>query len=301
MTRQDCRGELVLAERKGELPRVARQALENHLRVCDSCRVLREYGRAFDSPPQVEADDARRLDAMLAASEQWLDQPRTQTWRPTPPKRRYGTAVIVAAFAATSMAAAAATLKIQRTAAVAEPTAQAWPKASVQPSLAAPAVERAARQAWSSLRAPAGPANEPETLSVVREQSAERSDGATAERLLQQATLARRNGNVALASKLFHKLQQSYPKSRESRLSWVAFGTLLLESGQPAAALDQFNRYLATSSGLNLSAEALFGRGRALAQLGRSAEEQAVWRQLIERFPTSPYVSHARRRLALVQ
>jgi len=77
----------------------------------------------------------------------------------------------------------------------------------------------------------------------------------------------------------------------------VGFGSLLLEQGQSAGALAQFNRYLASSSGQNLTAEALYGKGRALARLGRSSEERATWAQLIKRFPSSPYVSHARKRL----
>jgi TolA-binding protein len=115
--------------------------------------------------------------------------------------------------------------------------------------------------------------------------------------LLQQATLSRRAGNAAEAARLFRKLQQKYPASRESTLSHVAFGSLLLERGQSAAALEQFNRYLSVRSGQNLSAEALYGRGRALAQLGRTAEEHATWSQLLDRFPKSPYVTFARKRL----
>jgi TolA-binding protein len=298
MSWRDCRGELVLAERQRELPRFARQALENHLRVCDSCRVLRELGAAFDTPQQVQAGDAKRLDAMLAASEHWLDQPRTQTWRLSP-RRRYGVALVVAAFAVTSVTAAAATIAMRGTTEGHAPTAKSWSAVAIPSAVAVAATDEVVRGALSSLHTPSLPSNEAPTSLVRRERMAEGGVDVSAEQLLRQASLARRNGNLVQASRLFQKLQQRYPNSRESKLSLVAFGTLLLETGQPAASLDQFTRYLATSSGLNLSAEALFGRGRALAQLARSADEQVVWRQLIERFPNSPYVAHARKRLAL--
>lgn len=297
MSWQDCRGELVLAERHGELPRVARQALENHLRICDSCRVLREYGAAFDAPQPPEAADTHRLGAMLTVSEQWLHEPRTQTWRISP-RRRYGPALLVAAFAVSSVAAAAATMVIRGSAPGIAAAAELWPKLDVQPAIAAAATHGTVRQASLSSLASEWVRDEASRPLAQRERIPVSDAEVSAEQLLQQANLARRNGNVAQASKLFRYLQQRHPNSRESRLSLVAFGTLLLDTGQAAAALDQFNRYLATSSGLSLNAEALFGRGRALAQLGRTADEQAAWRQLIERFPSSPYVSHARKRLA---
>lgn len=297
MNWQDCRGELVLAERHGELPRVAQQALENHLRVCDSCRVLREYGGAFDALQPVEVRDAHRLDAMLSVSEQWLSQPRTQTWRLSP-RPRYGFVLLVAAFAVSSMAAAAATMVIRGSIEGPAPAAKVWPKVEVQPTISAAASDGAVSRALSSSRALELVRDEAAKHPAQRERHPESGAEVSAEQLLRQATLARRNGNLAQASKLFRHLQQRHPNARESRLSLVAFGTLLLETGQAAAALEQFNRYLATSSGPSLTAEALFGRGRALAQLGRRADEQVAWRQLIERFPSSPYVSHARKRLA---
>jgi TolA-binding protein len=76
---------------------------------------------------------------------------------------------------------------------------------------------------------------------------------------------------------------------------------MLLEQGQSGAALAQFQRYLAASGGRNLSAEALYGKGRSLAQLGRITEEQSTWRTLLKQFPKSPYVSHAQKRLGLAK
>jgi TolA-binding protein len=126
-----------------------------------------------------------------------------------------------------------------------------------------------------------------------------RSVEETAEQLFHQANEARRSKNVAQTTRLFRKLQRLYPSSREARLSEVVLGTFLLDQGQANAALEQLNRYLASGSGQSLTAEAYYGKGRALAQLGRAVEEQATWHLLLEQFPKSPYASQARKRLII--
>lgn len=295
MTRLECRAELVLAERRGELPRVARQALDNHLRVCDSCRILREYGGAFEGEQQVDVGDAAKLDAMLAASDRWLRRARTQRWR-VPSTRRYRLALLAAALSVCSMAAAAAAIVTR----VGSPSqvelpAKPWTANPASPARAAIASALVAPFAAAARRLP------PDLTESVAKRRApvnESEPGVTAAQLLQQATLSRRNGSTGEATKLFRRLQQQYPSTREAKLSLVAFGSLLLETGQPAEALEQFNRYLVSSAGQSLNAEALYGKGRALAQLGRTQDERSAWLQLVERFPNSPYVSHARKRLA---
>ncbi|WP_437716425.1 tetratricopeptide repeat protein [Sorangium sp. So ce448] len=84
----------------------------------------------------------------------------------------------------------------------------------------------------------------------------------------------------------------------EATLSLVSLGGLLLHNGSPAAALAQFDRYLGVAGPRPLAVEALYGRGRALRALGRAGDEAQTWRRLLREHPGSPYVEHARRRLA---
>ena len=46
-----------------------------------------------------------------------------------------------------------------------------------------------------------------------------------------------------------------------------------------------------------MAEEALVGRARTLARLGRSEEERAAWRALLSRFPQSDYRWRAQQRL----
>jgi TolA-binding protein len=119
----------------------------------------------------------------------------------------------------------------------------------------------------------------------------------TARGLFQRANDARRSGEGARAASLYKKLIARFPTSPEAALSQVRLGGMLLEQGDGRSALGHFDRYLAEQPGGALSPEALYGRGRALASLGRSAEEARAWTRLLADFPKSPYAAHARRRL----
>lgn len=290
----DCPAELVLAERRGKLSSSQRIALGKHLRVCESCRILRNHGHAFDQAESLQQDDRRRLDSLLSASERWLEEPRLVSG--TRSSKRVGRVVLLAALLIGTGAAAATAGLVVRS--FGQKSVPAAPIVAQDRTLAAaPAVtpDTPHRTLESSAEVPQ---LEPEsTNDRARAHEPVARPSLTASQLLQQANSARRSGDAAGATRLFRQLQQAYPNSREARLSFVAFGSLLLEQGQAAAALTQFNRYLASSSGQNLTAEALYGKGRALSRLGQSSEERAAWTQLIERFPNSPYVSYARKRL----
>jgi TolA-binding protein len=77
----------------------------------------------------------------------------------------------------------------------------------------------------------------------------------------------------------------------------VALGGALLESGAAREALQQFDRYLASSGNKSLAAEALYGRARAMGALHNRTEERAAWLRLTQEFPRSPYSATATRRL----
>jgi hypothetical protein len=120
---------------------------------------------------------------------------------------------------------------------------------------------------------------------------------ASAAKLFGEANQARRSGNVGRASGLYHLLQDQYPGSPEAELSRVTLALLLLDNGDAQGALSGFERYLAGSS-RGLEAEALVGRARALARLGRRDLEAAAWREVQQKYPRSIYGRQATERLS---
>jgi hypothetical protein len=75
---------------------------------------------------------------------------------------------------------------------------------------------------------------------------------------------------------------------------------LHLDRGEAALALAEFESYLAPSGAGAVLAEGLWGKARALTQLGRTAEERQVLELLIAAAPGSPYAEAARKRLGRV-
>lgn len=122
----------------------------------------------------------------------------------------------------------------------------------------------------------------------------------TANALFKTANDARRRGQTALAISRYQALQRRFPSSAEATASRVSLGGLLLEGGRASQALTQFDRYLAGGAGQRLTAEALYGRGRALRALGRTDQEAKNWRRLLSSYPESPYGGEARQRLSVL-
>jgi TolA-binding protein len=318
MNQNACRSELVLAERRGSLNVNERDTLCEHLRDCEHCRILRDYGSAFDEPESIRPDDAERLDGMLDAAHRWLDT--TRCLRRSSKRSRHYKTLWVAAAITISASAAAAAIAVHSTSMFRQTPGNGRIKPSISKGISttssplqipknkpfdtmshAPELELdtlASRtiittaKATTELVAPQWD-KKPERTATNSAQAMEETAGL----LFHQANEARRSKNGPEAIRLFRKLQRLYPTSREARLSAVVLGTFLLEQGQANAALEQLNRYLASGSGQGLTAEAYYGKSRALAQLGRLAEEQATWRLLLEQFPKSPYASQARKRL----
>jgi TolA-binding protein len=115
--------------------------------------------------------------------------------------------------------------------------------------------------------------------------------------LLRQATDARRTGARDRAVELYRRLERDFPGSPEAVLAAVPLGRLLLETGYPRAALAALDGYLGAARGGTLIPEALYGRARALAELGDRAEERKTWQRLCADFPGSVYAPLGRRRL----
>jgi TolA-binding protein len=106
-----------------------------------------------------------------------------------------------------------------------------------------------------------------------------------------------RSVDWSAAAALYSELIKRYPSSNEAGVSEVALGKWSLAQGRSGDALEWFRAHLRRPPGA-LTAEALFGEARALESIGSHTAAQAPWRQLLERYPASPYADAARRRLA---
>lgn len=166
---------------------------------------------------------------------------------------------------------------------------QTEPETSVGPKPAEAPVPAAARVLTRT--APAAP---PSDSKPTREPV---STEPTPAELFSQANQARRASDAARATQLYRVLQRKYPSSQEAQLSLVTLGSLQLNGGNAAGALNTFNRYL-SQAGRPLEAEALYGQAQAYRQLGRTSEEVRAWKRLLARHPSSGYATQARERLS---
>lgn len=126
----------------------------------------------------------------------------------------------------------------------------------------------------------------------------EQPSESSAASLMRQASRARSLGEIDRAVALLSELQDKFSSSPEAHVSSVSLGKLLMQRGRPDAALQRFSSYLATSG--PLEEEALVGRARSLAALGRASEERSTWQRLLARFPGSVYAGAARERLVVL-
>ena len=131
---------------------------------------------------------------------------------------------------------------------------------------------------------------------VARTESAEAA-GTTPAALFAAANRARRQGDHSAARDLYRELQEQFPTSHEANLSRVTLATMQLDSGRPAAALADFDRYLAGGARA-LEAEALVGKALSLKSLGDRDAERGAWQEVIRRYPRSAYAKRAAQRLA---
>lgn len=287
MTRPECRSELVVRERAGELSHGERTALEAHLATCEPCRLTQRLGRDFEADARLEAGDGERIATLSQVARSWAEdtRERVSAVHEKPMRRRAPVWVFAAAAALVALGASAGI--------------RAFSNVATSPQVTAPArVEPPApkREAAPAARAEPSPRPEAENTPAPSKPRAAALDE-TPRALFQRANEARRLGEGARAASLYRKLIARFPTSPEAALSQVRLGGMLLEQGDGRSALAHFDRYLAEQPGGALSPEALYGRGRALASLGRSAEESRAWTRLLADFPKSPYAGHARRRL----
>jgi TolA-binding protein len=286
MTDLDCKNELVLRERGGELSPAERVALEAHLAQCGSCRLSRLLGHDFDAERTLEADDGMRIAALSAAAERWA-LGATRSIVPAAPQRRRVRVVLLAVAAALAAVGASA---------AAGTWSHVFDSTDTAPvAVAPPALER---RAASVPRAPAVEQAPPTTEKVESRSRVAPPSSVTAASLLADASAARRAGDAERAIALYRRLENDFPRSPEAGLAALPLGGLLLDRGDARAALAQFDRHVRAGQSSRLLPEALYGRGRCLTALGSRAEERRTWTHLLEEFPQSPYAGHARRRLA---
>lgn len=306
MSPADCKNELVATSRRGRLTTAERSALAAHLASCESCRAGLALGRAFDAGGTLEPEDGLRIAKLGMVARRWAESDRaTLVASGARPRRAARTWLFAACLCLIALGASAgARLWVQGPPQRTEAAAPAPRAAAVRPPArprerVAQAVEAAVPASAAPIAASAAPiaaSAEASAALTSRPVNPARAEVESAKTLFQRASNARRSGEAKLATSLYAKLQREYPGSAEAKLSHLRLGSLLLEHGDAGMALAQFDRHLA-AGGSALAPEALYGRGRALAVMGRSAEERRTWEQLIARYPASPYASHARRRL----
>jgi len=105
--------------------------------------------------------------------------------------------------------------------------------------------------------------------------------------LFERANTARRTEDHAAAEKLYRRLVDTHPATREAMTSRVILGRMQLARGAAVEALASFDAYLADAPHGTLEEQALIGRAQSLQALGRRSEERAAWRALLDAFPNT--------------
>jgi TolA-binding protein len=265
--------------------------LELHLAECEVCRVEQALAAraALDAAPLrdeklILARLRRDVTARLAA-------PGAR--RP----RRQGAIVATVLLAASlaSVAAAATVVIVRRAAAPQElqETASRPSPAPAKPRLV-PSVAAPGPAPVPELASPKGASESPSELPKPA-----LTEASSAPELFSRANQARREGKVKEAARLYRALQERFAGSSEELVSRVTLGRLLLDRlGDSRGALVQFNSYLASPGGGTLREEAMVGRALALGRIGRTTEERAAWKALLDTWPKSTQAKRAAARLA---
>jgi len=298
-----CRDDLLARSRRGPLSAVERRALDAHLGVCELCQAACAFAALYDGvPDRPEAED----DAMVARLADRIADRGAAGGR-----RRRTVAIAVAAAAALLVAAGGAAAWVAVRGPSSPPVASAPPR-ETSPDVARPGRARSGEARSDEARpgeAPPSVALSPHdaTPATVVAPAARRRALAehahpsdtepTAAELFAAANAARRAHDLRGAIDRYLALERRFPDTEEALVSLVSAADLLARLGESDGALRAFDRYLARRAEGALASEALFGRARALKQLGRQAEEIEAWRRLLRAFPGSIYESAGRQRL----
>jgi TolA-binding protein len=298
MTRFDLHPEELLerAER-GSISEAERARLDQHLAECAVCRVE----RGLSARAAIDAAPLRDEKLLLARLKRdviaRLESPAGQR-----PRRKRAVVVLSLLAASVASVATATTIVVMRRAASVQETAVA-PHVAAKPAaaprfaaptpavVAAPAAEEPSAVDTAEVAPPRPEPEQPAKAAPVEVTSAAEA--------FSRANLARREGKVKEAVRLYRTLQERFAGSSEELVSRVALGRLLLDRlGDSRGALVQFNSYLASPGSGALREEAMVGRALALGRLGRGAEERAAWTALLDAWPKSAHAKRAQARLA---
>jgi TolA-binding protein len=319
-----CPEDLLVREHQGALAAAERRALIDHAATCELCRLSLSIGKAIDPLPDLGETSDDLLVARLVGRA--LATPRHVRPAAAPPRRRR-----TPRSAARRYAVAAALLLLAGTA-----SAAWWRWSPGWSSRILGGSSRPMERAARSARTRSGPKHEPpaegppppvtpppEARQRVLAPPAAASTGSrrssamgathaparlagpgpappaapSAARLFVAANQARRARDFPEAARFYRELQAGFPGSAEATLSFLSLGDLYLSRAQLREALGQFEAYL-DSGDAALAEEALVGRARTLARLGRNADERATWQTLLARYPQSDYRWRAQQRLA---
>jgi TolA-binding protein len=269
-----------------------RTAFEAHLDSCESCRMTLDVMGDFDALGEAEPGDSERVARMAATAARTLGVTPPIPLRPA--RRHWRLAVAGMVLAGTAAAGGLGLVAYRAASEDATPVvnepAPHPPKHDTPVLVPTPAVTAA-----PSAKPPAAVVAPPKTAPVAAS-AASATAPTSASDVYRAANDARRAGRSDQAIRGYKDLQRRFPGSAEAKASRVSLGGLLLRGGSGGEALSQFDSYLEGGSG-PLAAEALFGRGRALQALGRSAEEIETLERLVRQYPKSAYATHAKRRL----
>lgn len=285
--------ELLDREALGLLSGQEARALAEHLRACSACR-LQQSLRQAQALPLSEVDAALLNGAADAA----MARVRVASQRRPSRARRL---VIYVAAAALLLGGGLVAWAAISSAGGGQPPGRnpgdaVGPRAQSPQRIAAPAAVPVVSESLPP------PAPEPPESAAPSSADVAAPTAESASALFARANELRGTGQAAAASEQYARLQARFPRSSEALLSYVSRGRLLLDRiHQPAAALAQFEHYLAVAPGGALREEALIGRALSLERLGRVSEEQAAWRRLLSAFPDSMYAQKAHTRLDVGQ
>ena len=273
----------------GELSETEQRALQQHLAACRACEahlaLARSQQEACAPQPWGRRLDGLAVDYALAH----FGRTRWSTLFFFPGRRRWLFATAGMLLAVGSVASAA---WWHRQSPASEPIpAQATMVRPVARTSAHPRPAVALSEAPSSLQAELVD----ETASPARTLRMRPS----AASLFEQASALRDRNRIDEAIAVFRKLQQLFPSTRESRISFAVAGRMLLDRGRPAQALAQFDQHLAHRG--EAPEVALAGRATALGQMGRVSAERETWQKVLDSYPGTVYASQAKERLSQMQ
>jgi TolA-binding protein len=299
-TDRPCPDDLFARGRRNELSQIERRALDAHVGQCASCRAASAVATLFDAIPDVQPGDELLIARVAGRATRVSRGGFAQRWMQV---AAAGIVVLVGG------AATATWLTLKRHEAehqkAESPSPSVSPRKHVVKSSSGPAP--AGDLADLAADAVEAPALSPRGVASARPEAHERHPTSRsmvqgpqqtgAASLFAEANAVRRAGELRRAVGLYQSLRQQFPESSQALLASLSIGDLLFGLGDPAGAFAAYDSYLNHFPAGALTEEALFGRARCLARLGRTAEERQTWEELVLRYPRSVYRPAANRRL----